>query len=98
MIGFDFVIAGASLGFVGSFIMAKSFLKPSFQRQVTQSYLGQNPYLARFPGSYQWGCVHKPATILVLKPSKIQPPRSGLPMSSNQMFIGLSREQSFQDH
>jgi hypothetical protein len=47
MLGFDLVLAGTTFGFVGSIIMAKSFLKPSFQRQATQSYYGQNPYLAR---------------------------------------------------
>lgn len=47
MIGFDLVIAGGSFGFLGSLVLAKSFLKPSFQRQATQSYFGQNPFLAR---------------------------------------------------
>jgi hypothetical protein len=45
--GLDFVLAGAALGFVGSIMMAKSFLGGPFQRQITQTYLGQNPYLVR---------------------------------------------------
>lgn len=47
MIGFDLVIVGGGLGFLGSLILAKSYLKPAFQEESRQSFFGQNPYLAR---------------------------------------------------
>lgn len=47
MLGFDLTIFGTSLGSLGSFILAKSYLAPSFPKQATQSFLGQNPYLVR---------------------------------------------------
>lgn len=35
------------MGILGSLILAKSYLKPSFQTESTQSFFDQNPYLAR---------------------------------------------------
>jgi drug/metabolite transporter (DMT)-like permease len=47
MIGFDLVTFGACLGFLGSLIMAKSFLKPSYQDKLVKTYWNQNPYAMR---------------------------------------------------
>jgi hypothetical protein len=47
MLGFDLTIFGTSLGVLGSFILAKSYLAPSFARQATQTFWDQNPYLVR---------------------------------------------------
>jgi hypothetical protein len=47
MLGFDLTILGSSLGVLGSFILAKSYLAPSFAKQATQTFFDQNPYLVR---------------------------------------------------
>jgi hypothetical protein len=47
MIGFDLTVLGACLGFLGSIILAMSYLKPAFAKQATQAFFNQNPFLVR---------------------------------------------------
>jgi hypothetical protein len=47
MIGFDLTVLGTCLGFLGSIILARSYLTPAFAKQATQAFFGQNPFLVR---------------------------------------------------
>ena len=40
-------VLGACLGFLGSIILARSYLAPTFAKQATQAFFGQNPFLVR---------------------------------------------------
>lgn len=47
MLGFDLTILGTCLGFLASFLLVKSYLAPRFAKQVTSTFMGQNPYQVR---------------------------------------------------
>jgi len=47
MIGFDVLILAAVLGVGGSLLLAKSNLQPSFMKEITQTFMGSNPYQVR---------------------------------------------------
>jgi hypothetical protein len=46
-LGYDFILLGGCLGLIAAILLTKSYLVPSFAKEVSQTFLGQNPFLVR---------------------------------------------------